>query len=221
MKLSVHQPAYLPWLGHFNKIKCCDLFVFMDTVQFEKNGFTNRNKIKTAQGAQWLTVAVKHKNHMSTSLLDLELVPHSQWQKKHLHTIALNYSRAPNYAGLYPKLEKLYQQSYERLTELCWDHLHFWLRYLNITTKVVRLSEFNIGGKKSELILNMCRYFNATTYLSGPSGKKYLIETDFARHHIDIEYLTFAHPYYPQLYGDFLPNLAVLDYCMNSKEQTL
>lgn len=215
MKLSAHQPAYLPWLGHFDKIKNSDLFVFMDNVQFKKNSFTNRNLIKTTQGTQWLTVAVKHKDHMNQSLLDLILAPKSQWQRKHLQAIALNYSRAPNFSVLYPKLEKLYQQPYDRLTELCWDHLHFWLDYLQITTKIVRLSQVIIDGKKSDLILNMCRYFEADTYLSGVSGKNYLVEANFAQHRISIEYQQFIHPHYRQLHGDFIPNLAILDYCMN------
>ena len=55
MILSAHQPAYLPWLGYFEKIACADVFIFLDTVQFEKNSFINRNKIKTQQGPQWLT----------------------------------------------------------------------------------------------------------------------------------------------------------------------
>ena len=39
MIVSIHQPAYLPWIGYFNKIINSDIFVYLDTVQFQRIGY--------------------------------------------------------------------------------------------------------------------------------------------------------------------------------------
>ena len=59
--VAIHQPHYLPWLGYLAKWAAADVFVFLDTVQYTKNGWQNRNRIKTATGPQWLTVPVHAK----------------------------------------------------------------------------------------------------------------------------------------------------------------
>ena len=91
MMLSAHQPAYLPWLGYLDKIASADVFVFLDDVQFEKNSFINRNRIKTSQGAQWLTVPVRMKGHMYATLLNTSMDDSQPWRRKHLAAVALNY----------------------------------------------------------------------------------------------------------------------------------
>ena len=106
MILSAHQPAYLPWLGYFDKIIKSDVFVFLDTVQFEKNSFINRNKIKTPQGSVWLTVPVKLKGHLDVPLLKIEIDHKINWQKNHLKSIYLNYKKAPHYKEGYFKIEE-------------------------------------------------------------------------------------------------------------------
>lgn len=216
MIVSAHQPAYLPWLGYFDKISRSDIFVYMDTVQFEKNSYINRNQIKSSQGPIWLTLAVKQKGHMNSSLTDLQLDPAYKWQKKHLAAIALNYRKSINFEMLYPKLEQLYSQEHEFLIDLCWSHLEFWLKHLEIKTKIVRLSELDITGRKSDLVVNICKYFKAAHYISGSLGRDYIVESDFAQHNITIEYQQFKQLEYTQLYGDFIANLSVVDYCMNT-----
>ncbi|MBI3637246.1 MAG: WbqC family protein, partial [Candidatus Rokubacteria bacterium] len=47
MKVAIHQPHYLPWLGYLAKWAAADVFIVLDTVQYEKNGWQNRNRIKT------------------------------------------------------------------------------------------------------------------------------------------------------------------------------
>src|SRR5690349_7924911 len=107
MLLSAHQPAYLPWLGYFDKIRRCDVFVYLDTVQFEKNSFTNRNKVKTAQGPLWLTVPVRSKGHLSSTLQELELDPAQRWRHKHLKTLREAYAKAPHFEARFERMERL------------------------------------------------------------------------------------------------------------------
>jgi hypothetical protein len=215
MILSAHQPAYLPWLGYLDKIARADVFVYLDTVQFEKNSYINRNRIKTPQGVQWLTIPVKIKGHLSTTLRDTESDASQPWRARHAKAIALNYSRAAHYPECLAKFERLNMDLPTNLAELCWRQLRFWLQEFGITTRVVRSSELPAFGSKSELILQLCGHFGAERYISGALGRDYLTETDFNDANITVEYQHYRTPAYPQLWGDFVPDLSVVDYWMN------
>lgn len=215
MILSAHQPAYLPWLGYFEKIQRSDVFIYLDTVQFEKNSFTNRNKIKTPQGGQWLTIPVKLKGHSNSTLIDTELDDAQPWRSKHLKSIEMNYCKAPYFAECYPKLKQLLSIQTNKLGELCWQQLIFWLTEFEIDTKLVRSSELSISSKKSDLVLDLCKHYNADHYLSGALGRDYLDENDFAVAGVKVDYQNFSHPIYPQRWGDFEPYMSIIDYWMN------
>jgi hypothetical protein len=221
MILSAHQPAYLPWLGYFDKILKSDVFIFLDSVQFEKNSFSNRNKIKTPQGAIWLTVPVRTKGHLHLSMTETGIDNTNDWRKNHLKSIFLNYKKAPRFEECYSKLEALYQKEYPFLADLCWDHLMFWLAEMKVMKKIVRSSQLALTGKKSELIEELCKDFRAAHYLSGALGKQYLNEERFSEAGITIEYQQYEHPVYEQLWGDFLPNLSIVDFWMNSSDYRL
>jgi len=221
MILSAHQPAYLPWLGYFDKLARSDVFVYLDTVQYEKNSFTNRNRIKTPQGNQWLTVPVKTKGHTSSTLTETEIDNSQDWRGKHLRAIQLNYRKALRFAQCYPKLEALYMEEFLLLSELCYRHLGFWLGELGIERRIVRSSTLSITSRKSDLVFDLCRHFGANHYLSGALGRDYLDEPKFAAAGIHVEYQAYSHPVYPQLYGGFSPYMGVIDYWMNVDDSSL
>lgn len=221
MILTAHQPAYLPWLGYFDKIIRSDIYVFLDSVQYEVRSFINRNKIKTPRGTIWLTVPVKPHGHRFFTIAELEIDNSQNWREKHLKTIFLNYKKTPRFEECYSKLKDLYKKEYRFLSDLCWDHLIFWLNELNIKKKIVRSSQTSIKSRKSDLILDLCKYFGADYYISGAFGKNYLKEEDFKRNKITIEYQNYQHPIYPQLWGDFIPNLCIVDFWMNTDKYWL
>ena len=212
--VSIHQPAYNPWLGYFDRIKKSDVFVFLDNVQFEKNSFINRNLIKTANGSVWLTVPVSLKGHTQSTIKDILIDNSRDWVRKHLHSVRASYSRVGSSVKS-QRLERLYNTGFECLSELCYFQLLWWLNEFGIKTQVVRASDLQVSGKKSELILNICDYLGADFYLSGPHGKDYLDESSFKRKKIKVVYHNFKHPEYPQLWGDFIPNMGVIDWWMN------
>lgn len=218
MILSAHQPAYLPWLGYFDKIASADVFVYLDTVQFEKNSFINRNQIKTPQGALWLTIPVKTKGHTSASLRSTEIDDTQPWRAKHLKSIEMNYRKAPRFEEFFPKIEALIRMPESNLAEYCFHQLRFWLDELAIDTQVVRSSQLPVESTKSDLVLDLCRYFSAKHYLSGAFGRSYLIEDKFKKMGIEIEYQNFKSQSYPQLWKEFIPNLSILDWWMNTFE---
>lgn len=217
MIVSLHQPAYLPWLGLFDKIARSDVFVFLDTVQFggKKDNFVNRNRIKTPQGPQWLTIPVNLNGGSDAHLGEVTVDDSLPWRAKHLRSIEMNYRRAPYFKECFSKLEYLIKNPEASIVELCWQQLLFWLNEFEIKRNIVRSSELSILSKKSDLVLDICKRFDADFYLSGPMGGNYLDVNSFESHNIKIIYQNFAHPVYPQLWGDFEPYMCIVDYWMN------
>jgi hypothetical protein len=215
MIVAIHQPAYLPWLGYFDRIAASDLFIFLDTVQFERNSFSNRNRIKTASGPIWLTVPVRLRGHMEKIFNQIEIDNTQGWRKKHLRAIEQNYHRAPMFSKNFERLVAIYPQQPSLLSELCYNQLKFWLSELEITTRVVRASELPVKGSKSDLILALCKHVGAKTYLSGPLGRGYLQEDQLLAANVAVHYHDYVQPEYPQLFGDFAPAMSIVDYWMN------
>jgi hypothetical protein len=216
MILSIHQPAYLPWLGYFDKLVRSDVFVFLDNVQFEKNSFINRNRIKTPQGALMLTAPVRSKGHTDSTLKETELDNSQRWKIKHLKSVSLNYRSAPRFNHCYSKLEALYEADDTLLADMCFRQLQFWLRELGVEKKLVRASSLPVTSKKSDLVFDLCRHFEADHYISGALGRDYLEEEKFMNAGIRIEYQDYRHPVYPQLHGEFLPYMGIVDFWMNT-----
>lgn len=221
MIMSAHQPAYLPWLGYFDKIKRSDVFIFLDTVQYEKNSYTNRNKIKTANGPVWLSVPVIKTNHFDKIMSEMMIDKNSKWQKKHLNSIHMAYARTPHFKELFPKLQELYEKDYDTIVDITWEHLMFWLDILKIHTKVVRSSELNVTSKKSDFVYDLCKAVDADYYISGAMGKDYLEVEKFEAAGIEVEFQDYRHPVYPQLYGDFIPNMGIVDFAMNAADYSV
>lgn len=223
MIVSIHQPAYLPWLGYFDKIASSDSHVFLDNVQLEKRGFTHRNQIKTPQGPLWLTIPLHTHGHRESHLGATLIAEEGDWRGKHLKSIAQNYGKAPFFTQRFPRLENWYEQSngISGLTELCFSQLRFWLDEFDIGTRIVKSSEMASSGCKSDLMLALCRELGATTYISGALGKNYLQEADFTAAGIGVIYQNYAHPTYAQLYGDFLPAMSIVDYWFNNPNTQL
>lgn len=193
--------------------------MFLDSVQFEKNSFINRNQVLGPQGLFWLSIPVRSENHLHSSLKDTLILQTPDWRTKHLKTIEHFYRKSPRFSVLFPKLESLYRDSTtDRLSDLCFFQLKFWCEQLGIKTPIRRSSSMNLLEKKSKLVLEICKLEGANIYLSGIQGRDYLIEKDFDDQGIKVIYQDFKHPIYSQGRGDFVPNLSVVDFLMNTED---
>jgi hypothetical protein len=222
MKTAViHQPQYLPYLGFFHKLNQGDIFVVMDNVQFERRGIQHRNKVKTPQGEQWLTVPILHRNRdaelINTMLINNEI----PWARKHWNTLQTYYSRTPYFDQYALELEKLLNQFWSSLFELDMQLLKWSMAVLNINKPIVYLSELGVSGSKSELLINACKAVGAKAYLSGTGGRRYMDLAAFEEADIDILWQEFTFPSYPQILPElgFIPNLSILDtlFCCGSE----
>lgn len=211
--VAIHQLGYLPWLGFFDKMAKADIFVFYDDAQFEKNYFDNRNKIKTAQGWTWITVPVKYK--FGQKLNEVEIDNAQRWQEKHYKTLLINYNKTPFSPAYLDFFEEIYKKKWEKLVDLNTTLIKYLAEKLGIKTELIKSSELNCAGKKSEKLLNICKKLNADIYLSGKFGKNYLDEKLFKENNIKVIYQDFKYPVYPQLYAEFIPNLSAIDLLFN------
>jgi len=212
--VAIHQPHYLPWLGYLAKLDRADCFVFLDTVQFEKNGWQNRNKIKAPQGAQWLTVPVRHR--FGQSLAEVAIAPGEDWGRKHRQALATCYGRAPHFAEAWPALEALYAARWDRLADLAVASVERLARLLGIHRATARASALGpLPDEPTDRLVAICQQLRADTYLAGASGPTYMDMAAFARAGIRVLVQEYHHPEYPQRYGPFIPNLAAIDLVCN------
>ena len=218
--MVVLQPGYLPWLGFFDQLRRADVFVCYDDVQYDKHGWRNRNRIKTQTGPTWLTVPVRHGGEPPLQrILDVEIDRRTPWARKHVASIRQAYARAPFCDRYLPALEELLQRRWERLVDLdieCVDLLAHWL---GLQRRIERSSMLGVGGERSERLLNICRHFGASTYVSGDSAQAYLDVALFERNGITVKWQRFVHPVYPQLHGEFVPFLSALDLLFNCGDE--
>ena len=217
MIVSINQPAYLPWLGYFHRIAVSDAHIVLDQVQFEKNSFTNRNKIRTREGWCWLTVPVQTSGKFGDlPIQGLKIAGGRPWAAKHWETLRLNYSKAPFFDQHARFFEGIYARPWENLSDLAREITAYLLAAFEIKTKLYFGSEMKASGKKDELVLNLCCELGATEYLSGPLGRNYLREDLFREHAIALRYDDYHHPVYSQVYRGFEPFMAALDLLFNA-----
>jgi hypothetical protein len=215
MRVAIHQPEHLPWLGYLDKARKADRFIFLDTVAFKKNYFENRNRIRTPQGWGWLTVPVLTKGKFGQAFNDVEINNKTRWAEVYVRTIRQNYSKAAYWKEFGPELEAILLRPWERLVDLNLALIQFLWTAFEIRTPAQRASEINAPGKKGDLLLNICRAAGCSVYLSGPIGREYLDETVFSEAGITVEYHSFIHPEYRQLTPPFLHGMSSIDLLLN------
>ena len=212
--VMIRQPGYMPNIGFFQKIKSSDIFVFLDDVQFFKDTFDNRNKIKTPDGMSWLTVPLA-RPVFGKKINEVLISYDTDWQQNHCNKICENYKSAPYFSSCWSDIEKILTHKYKKLIDLNFALIEYFNKILGITTKTIKSSELAVTQTKTERLIEICSKLNATCYISGIGGKSYLDEKLFYNSEIKLIYENFIHPTYRQLYGNFIDNLSIMDLLMN------
>jgi len=222
MIVAAHQPNYLPWAGYFYKMARCDVFVFLDSVQYSRTSYTARCSIKRCDGrAGWLSVPVLKKGRYFQNISEVTIDNQRLWQAEHLKTLESCYTRTPHFKEYSWLLDLAYRQKWDNLSLLNRAVIIRMAEHLGIKTKFVNLSELNIDGRSTEMLVSLCRTLKADEYLSGAGGQKYLDREQFRQAGIGLRYTRYQPQPYPQLWGDFVPGLSVMDLLFNySSEET-
>jgi hypothetical protein len=214
MRLAAHQPQYLPWLGFFDKMDRADVFVLLDAVQYEKNEWQNRNRIRTAAGWQWLTVPVHVRFPMT--LREVAIDESGAWRRKHREALRIHYARASHRGAVLPALDAVLQEPCQGLADLNTRTVKALAEILEVRTRVLLASSLEgVPEGADERLIALCRRLGCSTYLAGGGGRDYMDLEAFRRSGIQVEFQKFRHPVYPQAYPGFEPNLSAVDFLMN------
>lgn len=216
MRVSGHQPSYIPWYGFFEKIAKSDVFAIHDFAQYEKGGYISRNQIKSSQGPLWLSIPILIKGNKNTPIRELKIDNSQEWQRRHWKAINMNYNKAEYFNEYRDFFGDIYHSDWKYIHDLNMSIINFILDEINITTKICYTSEMECRHeKKSDFVLSLCKELQADMYLSGKLGKDYLIEKDFELEGIKIEYQEIIKMEYEQLFNGFIPNLSIIDILFN------
>ncbi len=218
MILSAHQPEYLPYLGFFYKMAKADTFILADHLQFSKKDFLNRNRIRTnanALGWTWLTVPVLLHGKGYQKINEIDIDNSTDWAKKHWQLIYFNYKRTPFFNAYSNFFEKLYQKKWQKLADLNETSIDYIRKELDIKTTLIKSSDYNFKGQKTDLIVELCKEFKADTYFSGMGGKLYIEAEKLKENDIQLIFSDFKHPVYPQRFEPFVENLSAIDLLFN------
>lgn len=213
-KVAILQSNYIPWKGYFDIIAAVDEFILYDDVQFTKNDWRNRNKIKTPSGTQWLSIPVHHS--LSDMIKDVKATQNN-WNTKHWKTLQQNYNKAAAYAETRDFIEQVYGQIHTPyLSEINYHFITAICTYLGITTTITRSSDYSYGGDKSERVLSLCQAAGATSYLSGPAAQNYLDLDLFHKEGISVKWADYGnYREYPQLFPPFEHSVSIIDLLFN------
>ena len=229
MKIGALQSAYLPWIGFFDQVAHCDLFIIFDDLQYTKKDWRARNRIKSPQGRVWLTVPVQSAGVLKKSIDAVEIAG-KKWSRQHWQTLKNNYARAPFFDQYADFFQQIYQSPWKKLAPLNRAIIDGLLKMLKIETKVLYSAENKIekGYQAScqqpdptERIIYLCRRFQADLFLEGRSGQNYIYMPAIEQAGLKIQFQDYIHPVYPQLFGEFLPYLAIVDLLFNCGDDSL
>jgi hypothetical protein len=215
--VAIHQPHYLPWQPYFAKALASDVFVYLDTVQFQKNGVQNRNQIKTAQGALWLTVPVHASLDRSIAETPLARDP---WARKHVATVEQSYRGASGAAWFADVVAPILRAEHASLAELSIALSEAMFERLGARCRRVRASVLGAVGVREALVIDVVRKVGGTHYLSGLGAMSYQRPEHFEREGIRLSYVHHQSPPYPQRHPKlgFVDHLSALDLLLNVED---
>ncbi len=220
-KVGIIQSSYIPWKGYFDLIRSVDLFIFHDDLQYTKQDWRNRNRIKTENGVSWLTIPCgKNEKRL---ICDVELKDPS-WQRKHWNIIKANYRKAPFFKVYQEFFEDLYLgRQWKNLSKLNQYTIKSLCReFLAIKTTFDDSRKYNLQHKKNSRLLELLANFDTKEYISGPGARDYIIEETFDEANIKLTWMDYSgYPEYKQLHGDFESRVSIVDLLFNCGPDSL
>ncbi len=214
-KVAVLQSNYLPWKGYFDIINDVDLFIFYDEVQYTHNDWRNRNKLKSRDGIQWLSIPVGR--NLDKSINQIE-ISNKFWQRKHWHSIVANYSKSPYFKKYRDFFEQFYMEREWKNLSILNQHLirSISQEILKISTTFEDSSCYQTTGKGHEKLLDLLKKTNASIYVSGPAAQNYVVQEDYRKANIEIIWKKYeGYPIYKQNYGPFEHQVSIIDLIFN------
>lgn len=215
MKVAILQPGYLPWLGFFEQMQRVERFIYLDDVQYTKQDWRNRNRIKTPDGPVWLTVPVR-KAPTGTPINEI-LIDHRQgWVDKHLRLLHHAYAKSTYFEFVMQDLRESLTRGHDRLQDLCIEVTALMCRMMNIETPTQLASTLRISeDDKTRRLVAICQAVGADSLYDGKAAADFIEHFRFDEAGVELEFQDYRHPVYPQLWGEFLPYMSAIDVLFN------
>jgi len=217
------QPTYLPWLGYFDLIDRSDYFVFLDSVQFEKQSWQQRNRLKLNGELQWLSVPVLRSGHSTESIREIKVMHSASFPKKHISSIEQNYRRTPYFNQYFPALNEILASEKKSLASLN-QRIILWMAHsMGLSSNFICSSDMRAIGRRSDLLVAICKEIGFLDYLSPLGSAAYIIEEYgiFEQSGIMVNFQHYEHPTYRQGSDPFLPFASALDLLFNEGDRSL
>jgi hypothetical protein len=219
--VAIHQPNFFPWLGYFDKISRSDVFIFLDDVDYPKSSksmgsWVNRVKLRIADEARWFGCPLQRFDG-ARSILDVEINDSSNWRRKAIKTIQINYASAKNFNEIFPQITNLIEFESSNLAEYNINAIKHFCKLVGVTTNMIRQSEIGASGRSTDLLVNLVQSAGGTTYLSGDGATGYQNEKRYKEIGVKLAFQNFV----PTPYGDtseFLPGLSIIDFLMHADD---
>lgn len=219
--VSVIQSSYIPWKGYFDIIDRSDHFILLDDVQFTKQDWRNRNRIKTAQGINWLTIPVVRR--FPQRICDT-MVSNPGWARKHWKTISQSYGKAP----YFKQYQELFETAYTKIengsiSEINRHLIDVICGILKIDTPIKFSMDYGLAAEDpTDRLVQLCQAEKAETYISGPAARDYLEEAKFKEAGIDVVFFDYSgYPEYDQLYPPFDHFVSIIDMIFTCGDRTM
>ena len=217
-KVAILQSCYIPWKGYFDLINLVDEFIIYDDVQYTRADWRNRNKIKTPQGATWLTIPIRHKGRYRQKIREAQVAIHG-WAFKHWKAICINYSKAQYFEEIKSYFEDLYEECSREtyLSKINYRFLKRIVDMIGIKTRISLSMDYEYRGDRVGALVDLCRQVGAGIYFSGPNAKNYLDEKRFELAGIKVCWMDYGdYSTYNQLYcPPFVHEVSIIDLLMN------
>lgn len=212
MNVAIMQPTYLPWIGYLAMIDRVDRFIYLDSVQFARRSWQQRNRIRSGDGELMLTVPVFSKGLRDQTIAQTQVDWASGFARKHLKSIETVYRRTPYFEQYFEPLRVKYTQEAATLADFTIGLIDFLCGAFGIQTPCERSSGLPGEGQQAELLASICKSVGASQYLSAPGSRDYIEQSHaFERAGVTVRYHEYEHPTYPQGAGPFLPHMAAID----------
>lgn len=218
-KVAILQSNYIPWKGYFDLISYVDEFIIYDDMQFTKNDWRNRNKIKTPQGVNWITIPVGSDNNRK--IRDVIFV-NNDWRLKHCKALEINYKKSKFFEEVFSFIKPIIMdKNLNSLTQLNVSLIKSICSYLGILTPITYCWDYGLIEGKTERLVNLSQRAKADIYVSGPAAKDYIEEIFFKEQDVRLEWFDYNnYPAYPQLWGSFEHSVSILDLIFNCGKES-
>jgi hypothetical protein len=212
MRICFNQPAFIPWGGFFARLLCCDRMVLLDRTVLAR-GFTyvNRNRVKGPDGEIWITVPLKRKGRGQQEIRELEIYEKRKWAGKFLLTLRHFYGKSVYFEPIFEKVKEAVETTEEGFISLALALLNLLSRSLDIPTGMTLQSETGITGRGTGLLVALAKETGAQEVILPYFSEKAVESDRFRKENIEVRFLRYAPPPYPQFWGDFVENLSALD----------